>query len=286
MADFLRVHLRALWAWEGLLGRLGYVVLSLIAVAVEFRLIAAGKPAPCDDLALLAVVGPFAAFGLHPVPPLAVAIALLFAWVHFILAVKRLRHLGWNETSAVLAFVPTAGLILLVVLGLVPSWTHSHPSAAPAALLRGPWGRLVPRSDLGSAVMAAFVAAAVGFLGYSLCGKVEGLAGWTLGLLVPVISGCVLAVVFGVHQVRSFRACLVLGFPAGLLTLFLVGSVSGTRSSPFDVLLLSSPVLAQFMVAGIALGFAVQNRPVPPRSALRPMPLATASQEIWMRWEI
>lgn len=256
-----------LWSWEGRIGRLSFLTLNLILFA--------GMAAVCRQAISPGPLNAEIAFWLFMTPigimlskvfgPLALALALPFQWSAFLLSVKRLRDLEWSVELALLAFIPFANLGLFVLLATVPGWQKNERNGF-GSLLPGRAAGLVPRSDFGANALAILLSVLIGNLGFRWAVYKYESYGWALFVALPFLTGLAIPVVSGFHRSKTFRELSWLALLSMLLQLFLL---MGSQSEGLVCILMASPLLFLFILAGVGVGYVIQNRPLP-RNPLPP----------------
>lgn len=113
-----------LWALFSPIGRIGRepywlcFVLTWIAFAVALRLWWLSLPgsATLEDMVQAMMAGDYIASN-----PLFPILLLVLQWCELAVVIKRLQDLGQSGLLALLLFVPVVNLIVLIILGVVPS---------------------------------------------------------------------------------------------------------------------------------------------------------------------
>lgn len=242
-----------LWRWDGKVSRATYVTVGLIGVAIKYnldRLIAAilfnynvtfsiywaplGKAARLNHLSN------------HEVKFLAMLLvaSIPFLWVGVTMTVQRLRDAGQPAWLVVLFFVPVINVLFFLALCALPPRERS--AEAEGAPWPGPSGLdgLIPASKLGSAVLAIFLTAALGFFFMVMGTMVLGAYGWGLFVALPFCLGMFSVLVYSYHSPRDWSAC----FSVALLPVGLVGVAL--------ILVAMEGVICVLMAAPFALGLA------------------------------
>ena len=107
-------------------------------------------------------------------------VAMPFLWVGLAMTVRRLRDAGQPVWWVVLFFFPILNLLFFLLLCFLPSRQQAErEEAAPWPAVR-PLDGVIPRSQLGSAVLSIVVTTAIGLLFVLLGTAVVGAYGWSL----------------------------------------------------------------------------------------------------------
>lgn len=132
------------------------------------------------------------------------ASAIPFIWVGVCMTVNRLRHLRWPLWLAGLFFVPFGNLIFFFTLAIMPAGSSAEKTARPLPFL----DRFIPKSMLGSALVAMSVATILGCL-FTLM-SVFGLEVYGAGLFVglPFMQGLISVLIYNYHQRHRLRSNL------------------------------------------------------------------------------
>jgi hypothetical protein len=186
-----------------------------------------------------------------------VAFALPFILLGVMMTVWRLRDAGEPVWLAVLFFVPFVNLALFMTLCLLPS--RSHDLARESA----PWPRvrpldgLIPRSELGSALLSIAVTAALGMTLMLLGTQVLRSYGWGLFVALPFCLGLFSVLVASYHVPRSLPTCLAVSLlPVGILALGLIlVAVEG-----LICILMAAPLAGGLALLGGLIGYSIQAR--------------------------
>ncbi len=185
------------------------------------------------------------------------ALALPFIWIGVAMTVRRLRDGGEPVWLAIFFFVPFVNLVLFVVLLLLPSRDQQvEREAAPWPGVRSLDG-LIPRSELGSALLAIGLSSVIG-LGFLLLGTlVAGSYGWGLFVALPFCLGLFSVLVYSYHGPRSLANCLGVSLlPVGLLACALIlAAIEG-----LICIVMAAPLAAGLSLLGGSLGYSIQSR--------------------------
>jgi len=259
-------HFRDLWRWDGKVGRAEYAVVGIVGIFIKHnldRLIASaylgygdtffnywaplGKAARLDHLSS-AETRFLVTLLLFSIP---------FLWVGVAMTVQRLRDAGQPVWLVVLFFVPVINVLFFLALCALPP--RDLAQEAEGAPWPGPSGLdgLIPASKLGSAVLAIFLTAALGFFFMVMGTMVLGAYGWGLFVALPFCLGMFSVLVYSYHSPRDLSACVSVALlPVGILGAVLVlvafeGVICVLMAAPF--------ALALAVVGGM-IGYTIQQR--------------------------
>ncbi|HTT34154.1 MAG TPA: DUF805 domain-containing protein [Methylomirabilota bacterium] len=242
------MRLSDLWRWDGKIGRAEYLAVGLVGVFLKHNLDRAlevsmlgsrpgifnywaplGKAARLDHLTNTEAKF-LATLLLFSIP---------FIWVGVAMTVKRLRDAGQPVWLVVLFFVPIINILFLLVLCALPP--RERAQEFESAPWPGPHGldSLVPRSPLGSALLAILLTAVLG-LGFVALGTlVIGAYGWGLFVALPFCLGMFSVLLYSYHEPRDlWTSVMVALLPVGLVGVALIlialeGIVCVLMAAPF-----------------------------------------------------
>lgn len=145
-------------------------------------------------------------------------VAMPFLWVGLSMTVRRLRDAGQPVWLVVLFFFPILNLLFFLLLCFLPSRQQAEgEEAAPWPAVRLLSG-VIPRSQLGSAVLSIVVTTAIGLVFVLLSTAVIGAYGWSLFVALPFCLGLFAVLLHSYHGPRDFGTCMgVALLPMGLL---------------------------------------------------------------------
>lgn len=182
--------------------------------------------------------------------------SLPFIWAGTVLTLRRLHSLRWSPWWMLLFFVPLIKLIFFALLCLLPPRADNETAVETPALEATSLGSLIPRSKLGSALVAMLISMLFTILAALFGTILLGDYGWSLFIGLPFGMGLLSALIYGYHQPRSLRDCLltangaVLISSLGFLFLGMEGAICLVMAAP-----LAFP-LASF---GGAVGYHLQK---------------------------
>jgi uncharacterized membrane protein YhaH (DUF805 family) len=256
-----------LWRWDGRVSRGKYATVGLIGVAIKYnldRLIAGsflgyrqsfffnywaplGKAARLDRLSSTEA-NFLATLLLFSIP---------FLWVGVAMTAKRLRDAGQPVWLVVLFFIPVINVLFFLALCALPpqeraAYSEGAPWPGPGVV-----AGMIPRSALGSAVLAIFLTTVLGLVFVGLGTLVIGGYGWGLFVALPFCLGMFSVLLHSYHEPRDLKACMgVALLPVGILGVVLVlvameGVICVLMATPFAVVL---------SVIGGMIGYSIQDR--------------------------
>ncbi len=252
--------------FEGRVGRRKYAVVGAILFAIKSivdRVIGAYvlPEAPSWFLTYWAPLGKAARLGhLSSVESRYLLTMMLFAlpfiWIGVAMTVRRLRDAGQPVWLAILFFIPFLNLLLLLALCFLPSRQHEERlEAAPWPQVRS-LDALIPRSQLGSALLAILLTSAIG-LGFTLLGTAAiGAYGWSLFVALPFCLGLFAVLLHSYHEPRDYSTCMgVALLPVGILgLLLLVFAIEG-----LICILMAAPIALVLAWLGGSLGYFIEG---------------------------
>ena len=168
------------------------------------------------------------------------------------LSVFRLRNARLPVWIALFALIPFVNFGLLVFLSMTPSRAAEKDTSD--------WRDYVlPRNQLGSAVVSCILTAALGLACSQFATAFVGSYGWTLFTLVPVVMGFIAACVYGISEPRSSISCV----SVALASVVLGGlAILGFAIEGAVCLLMAAPLALPLAALGGWLGYLVQRRTV------------------------
>jgi uncharacterized membrane protein YhaH (DUF805 family) len=254
-----------LWRWDGKVSRKTYALAGFIGVAIKHnldRLIAGAYfHRPMDVFSYWAPLGKAARLGhlsseeVRFVSTL-LLLALPFIWVGVTMTVRRLRDAGQPVWLAVLFFVPYVNLLFFAAMCLLPSRELLQAREASPWPGPRPLDQIIPRSALGSAVLAIAVTAVLGLLFALLGTSVMGAYGWSLFVALPFCLGTFSVLVYSYHARRSFWACM----SVSLLPVVVLGAVLiAVAVEGVICVAMAAPLAMILTMLGGMLGYRIQS---------------------------
>jgi uncharacterized membrane protein YhaH (DUF805 family) len=256
-----------LWRWDGKVGRGKYAAVGLIGVAIKYNL---------DRLIAGSFLGYDKSFFFNYWAPLGkaarldhlsdnetkfLATLLLFSipflWIGVAMTAKRLRDAGQPVWLVVLFFIPVINVLFFLALCALPA-------QKPAAYSEGaPWpgpgvvAGMIPRSALGSAILAIFLTTVLGLLFVGLGTVVIQAYGWGLFVALPFCLGMFSVLLHSYHEPRDLKTCLSVALlPIGILgAVLLLVAMEG-----LICILMAAPFAIVLSTIGGMIGYSIQDR--------------------------
>ena len=183
-------------------------------------------------------------------------VAMPFIWIGLAFTVRRLRDAGQPIWLAALFFIPVVNILFFFGLCLLP------PRERPQLTEAAPWPRvrsldgIIPRSELGSAILSIVVTTGVGLLCALLGTQIIGAYGWSLFVALPFCLGLFSVLLYSYHAPRTLWTCLNVSLlPIGVLAIvLLVVAIEGVIC-----LAMAAPFAAGLAALGGALGYFIQT---------------------------
>ncbi len=253
-----------LWRWDGRVGRKTYAIVGVAGLAIKHfvdHFIAAGffhaygffnYWAPLGRGAhltrLTADEGKFLATML--------LVAMPFIWVGLSMTVRRLRDAGQPVWLVVLFFFPILNLLFFLLLCFLPSREQAEREEAAPWPAVGPLDGVIPRSQLGSAVLSIVLTTAIGLVFVLVGTAVIGAYGWSLFVALPFCLGLFAVLLHSYHGPRDYGACISVALlPVGLLgLLLLLVAIEG-----LICILMAAPLALGLAALGGSLGYYIQG---------------------------
>jgi uncharacterized membrane protein YhaH (DUF805 family) len=253
-----------LWRWDGKVSRKTYAIVGVTGIAIKHfvdHLVAAGffhiygffnYWAPLGRGAHLTrlTVGEGRFLGTM------LLVSLPFLWIGLAMTVKRLRDAGQPLWLAISFFVPFINLLFFITLCLFPSRDRGETEvAAPWPAVR-PLDGVIPRSQLGSALLSILLTFAIGLFFTLLGTTVMGSYGWSLFVALPFCLGLFAVLLHSYHGPRDYGTCMgVALLPVALVGLaLLVVAIEG-----LICILMAAPLALGLAWLGGSLGYYIQG---------------------------
>jgi len=253
-----------LWRWGGRVSQKTYAIVGLAGLAIKHlvdHFIAAGffhvygffnYWAPLGRGARLTSLtigdGKFLATML--------LVSLPFLWIGVAMSVKRLRDAGQPLWVVILFFMPFINLVFFIALSFLPPQERAETEVASPWPAVRPFDRVVPRSQLGSALLSIALTSIIGFL-FTLIGTaVIGSYGWSLFVALPFCLGLFAVLLHSYHGPRDYGTCLgVALLPVGLIgAVLVVVALEG-----LICILMAAPLALGLAWLGGSLGYFIQG---------------------------
>ena len=260
-----------IWNWHGKISRGRYLTTGVILFALKHNL----------DRALAFLFhypwGPFNYFvfyssnegivGLRQQDAgfyaLLLLLALPFIWIGTVLTVRRLRDADLPEALVVLFFLPVINLIFFAILAAIPSSSRRASSYSTFSTFVG---RLIPESELGSAVFGILVTTLL--TGVEVVFTTNGLGnyGWGLFVGIPCFLGLSSTMIYSFHRPRALGMCLLV---ATLSTALVGATLFAIAVEGAICLMMALPLALVLALFGAFIGWVFQHRPSFATSNLR-----------------
>jgi hypothetical protein len=188
-------------------------------------------------------------------------IAIPFIWVGVVLTLRRLRDAQLPLWLVMLFFVPFLNLVFFAILSVIPSRQPGDEVEKFGPSI----GRLIPRSEFGSAMFGIAVTALLAVIETVFSTTGLGQYGWGLFVGIPFFLGLNSTMIYGFHYPRSLGRCLLVSlFSVGLVGAALVGfAIEGVIC-----LAMALPLAIPLALFGGLIGYVLQKR-VYPANTLR-----------------
>lgn len=268
----MKLKLSDLWRIDGTIGRREYLFLGTLLFALKFAVdwfiserIFHRAWSPLDYIQtsrwLYSDRGNLPASFL----PTVLAVSVPFAWAGFALTLRRARDAAVTPLVAIFFFVPFLKFLLFAGLLLIESRPGLSPPPLPASRMLD---RLIPRSALGSAIVATLLSLVLAIVGTYLSTNVLKDYGFALFVGLPACMGFVASIIHGWHEPRSLGACFMVSFAT-----LLVGAcvLLGLAVEGVICLIMAAPLAIVMAMIGAGAGYFVQRqrwRRIEPSSAL------------------
>jgi hypothetical protein len=258
----VKLRVSDLWRWDGTIDRGPYAVLGVALMLVKYGVdrwltwgftglrldpwiywIRTGSVA--DRLS-----GPRHASYAYVL----LAAALPFVWSGVVLTLRRLRSAALPKMLVLLFFVPFVNALFFVMLCALRGRPHDGSARDTGGRSRF-LDRLMPETQIGSALMSVAlvvpVTAALAYLSAQYLGKY----GWGLFVGLPFFVGLASVLLYGYREPRSFGACVTVAVAAvgilgvGLFLFAIEGAIC---------ILMAAPIGAVLAFVGASIGWAIQ----------------------------
>ncbi len=255
-----------LWRWDGRASRKTYALVGVIAFAIK---------SVVDRVLALQMLGYPRGLFLSYWAPLGAAVrfrnvsepesrylllmllwAMPFIWIGVAMSVKRLRDAGQPLWLVILFFVPFINLLFFLALCFLPSGQAPKTEmAVPWPSVR-PFDDIIPRSQVGSALLSIALTACMGLFFAVLGATVMGAYGWSLFVALPFCLGLFAVLLHSYHGPRDYSACMSVALlPVGLAGLALLFvAIEG-----LICLLMAAPLALGLAWLGGSLGYYIQG---------------------------
>jgi uncharacterized membrane protein YhaH (DUF805 family) len=261
------------WTWRGKIGRTAYAGFGILLFAIKHNLDRAialaygykwgifnywifNQPAGIDSL-----TGQQAKYYAT-----LVVVAIPFIWIGVVLTLRRLRDANLPLWLVAFFFLPFLNLVFFLILSVIPSAATSTPTRIGGRGFYQSISKVVPDSELGSAVMGIVATAVLAVVVTTLSARGLGNYGWGLFVGIPFFLGLNSVLIYGFHRPRSLGKCLVVS----LLSVALVGAaLFAVAIEGLICLLMALPLAIVVALFGGFIGYILQQRQSFPAESLR-----------------
>jgi uncharacterized membrane protein YhaH (DUF805 family) len=210
------------------------------------------------------------------------AVALPFVWIGIVVTLRRLHDARLPRWLVGLFFIPAVNLLFFAALSVVPSAKlkrdDDQENREPLGVLPAtnqdvgalPYGvddalpgnrvfnAVMPRSNLGSAMLATFATATLGVGVTLLSANVMRDYGWGLFIGMPFFVGMTSAVLYGYRTPRTIGQCILVALGACVVAAAMMIAVAIEGAG---CLIMLMPLALPIAAMGAACGYAIQARP-------------------------
>jgi hypothetical protein len=184
-------------------------------------------------------------------------VSLPFIWVGVTMTLRRLRDAAQPLWLVTLFFVPFVNLVFFLTLCGLPSRERAiERETAPWPGVR-PLDSIIPKSRLGSGVLAIVVTTIIGLVFAVFAATTIGAYGWSLFVALPFCLGLFSVLSYSYHAPRGFGECMTVSLvPIGILGVTLMAiAVEGVIC-----LMMAAPLALALSAFGGAIGYYLQAR--------------------------
>jgi len=248
------------WSWHGKIGRGPYLATGLILFVVKHnldRILAAMAGYPWSPVSYWVFMAPNGVMSLNPADAMFYVVLLMFAipfmWIGVVLTLRRLRDAELPLWLVMLFFVPFLNVIFFVILSVIPTRQPGDEVEKFGPSI----GRLIPRSEFGSAMFGIAVTALLAVVETVFSTTGLGKYGWGLFVGIPFFLGLNSTMIYGFHYPRSLGRCLLVSlFSVGLVGAALLGfAIEGVIC-----LAMALPLAIPLALFGGLIGYVLQKR--------------------------
>ena len=251
------------WRWDGVIDRGPYVTWGLLLFALKYNIdrVVVGAMTgemwyPWSYLIGGDALKPITSVNDPALYALLIALALPFIWAGVALTTRRIRSLGWPLWGVVFFFIPVVNLLLFMFLALVPARNPDEETGSDPGFL----GRVIPRSQIGSAFLAVVVTVVFTTALAAWSTLFLESYGWGLFVGLPFGLGLFSALIYNYHEERSFAASVGVAFLSCALVGLLIFAIAVEGAI---CILMAAPIALILAFFGAAIGYAIQHGPRP-----------------------
>ncbi|HEX8635577.1 MAG TPA: hypothetical protein VF703_15630 [Pyrinomonadaceae bacterium] len=255
-----------LWDWRGTVGRGKYLTIGLLLFALKHnidRLVAAAsfnRHWTVFNYWLFPEAG-----SVETTPPdyqkfyaTLLLIALPFIWTGVVLTLRRLRSAGLPLWLVLVFFVPFVNLLFFILLGVLPPRTpDAGARPRPTGRLKPFLDQVIPRGAVGSALFGVLMVTLLTVA--ATVWSVNGLGnyGWGLFVGLPFCVGLASVLVYGYHESRALKSCLLVSLLSIVLT---CAAIIAFAIEGLICIIMAAPLGALFALFGGFMGYLIQHR--------------------------
>lgn len=249
-----------MWSWHGRIGRARYFLTGAILFGLKHnidRLLAAMAGYPWSPVSYWVFITPDGVASLKPADAMFYVVLLVFAlpfiWIGTVLTLRRLRDAGLPLWLLMLFFVPFLNVMFLLILAAIPSRQPLDEQPKVGSRV----GRLIPKSEFGSAVFGIALTALLAVVEVVFSTTGLGKYGWGLFVGIPFFLGLNSTMIYSFHEPRSVGKCLVVS----MLSTALVGlALFAFAFEGIICLAMAFPLAIPLALFGGLIGYVLQKR--------------------------
>ena len=184
-------------------------------------------------------------------------LSLPFMGLGIVLTLRRLRSIPLSPWLALTFFVPVIKFIFFALLCLLPSLETRLKEKIAEGGPKAWFGILIPRSGWASALTGIIMAVAGAAVCVWLGTTVYRNYGWALFVGIPFALGFFSVLVFGYHEARSFKRCMLVS------TLVVVAAGLGlmlVAIEGFICLIMAAPLAVPMSMMGGVIAWQIQRK--------------------------
>ncbi|MBI2949139.1 MAG: hypothetical protein HYY23_15980 [Verrucomicrobia bacterium] len=254
----MKFKLSDLWRWDGTIGRGVYLFWGALLLAFKYNLDRAvlriGFDRDWSFMDYFRPTAPFDSADQKTQALILLALSFPFLWAGLILTVRRLRSIERPLWLAGLFVVPVLKWFLFAALAILPApvGTKSAPPDRKASAWLDP---MIPTHPLGSAMLGLGISLVLAMTAMLLGVELLSHYGWGLFVGAPFAMGFMTVLIYGYHEPRPFRDCLV----AALLPVALAGAAFLAFAMEGVIcLMMAAPLAAGIALIGGAAAYFIQ----------------------------
>lgn len=250
-----------IWSWRGTISRRRYLITGLVLFAVKHnldRLLAATFGYNWGPFNYLVFLSPNESMDRLSIDASwfyaeLLLIALPFIWIGVVLTLRRLRDAELPLWLVIVFFIPLINLIFFAVLAAIPRRQSSKRAPIMSRI-----GRLIPESELGSAVVGILATAFLTALETAFATNGLGDYGWGLFVGIPFFLGLSSTLIYSFHRPRPLGKCLLV---ASLATALVGVTLFAIEIEGLICLVMALPLALILALFGAFIGYILQRTP-------------------------